>query len=69
MMYPNLEAELARRNMTRKEIAVVLGVNVCTVTPKLNDPKRLKYCEVVQIRNTLFPNLSVDYLFATERLS
>lgn len=65
MLYPNFEAELVRKNLSRKDVANVLGINICTVTPKLKEPKRIKYHEVVAIRNNLFPDLTIDYLFQT----
>ncbi|MFI3230264.1 MAG: hypothetical protein R3Y29_01765 [bacterium] len=64
MIYKNLEVELIRNNLKRKDIANVLNVNYCTLTPKLNDPKRLKLHEAVTIKNELFPEiLDINYLF------
>ena len=66
-MYRNLEAELARRGITRAELAKVLGINIATMSEKLNYPRRLRLCEAQNIRDKLFPDLSIDYLFSTER--
>lgn len=66
MVYPNLEAEMARIKLTRKDVAKVLNLNLSTITPKLNIQTRIKYCEALAIRDNLFPTLDIDYLFATK---
>lgn len=66
MVYPNLEVEMVRNKLTRKDVANVLKINTCTVTPKLNDVTRMKFHEALAIKNELFPNLDLNYLFATE---
>lgn len=66
-MYRNLEAELARRGITRAELAKVLGINIATMSEKLNYNGRLKLSEAQTIRDKLFPEHTVDYLFATEQ--
>ena len=64
-MYKNLEAELARHNITRAQLAEALGINIATVSMKLTRPGRLKISEAFKIRDKLFPDLKIDYLFAT----
>lgn len=64
-MFKNLEAELARKDITRAELAKVLGINIATMSEKLNYPRRLRLSEAQMIRDKLFPELSMDYLFAT----
>lgn len=53
-MYRNLEAELSRYGIARKDIAAVLGLNVNTVSEKLSNPDRLKLKEAQTIRRTFF---------------
>lgn len=65
-MFPNLKAEMARNKITLDQIATELHLNVSTVSAKLNNYNRLKYCECAAIRNKFFPELSIDYLFSTE---
>ncbi len=65
-MFRNLEAELARKGITRAELAKVLGINIATMSEKLNYNGRLKLSEAQMIRDELFPDHTVDYLFATE---
>lgn len=64
-MYANLKAEMARNNITLDNIAEKLSLNISTVSAKLNNYNRLKYCECVTIRNNFFPELTIDYLFST----
>lgn len=62
-MFKNLKAEMARQGFTNKDIASAIGVNISTVTFKLNEPDRLKFCEAREIKKKLFPNLTMEYLF------
>lgn len=62
-MYRNLEAELKRNEITREQLAQLLGVTVSTMSEKLTKPNRLKVHEAKKIRKTFFPNLTLDYLF------
>lgn len=64
-MYRNLEAELARKNVTRAQLAKILGINIATVSEKLTKPGRLRIDEAFRIRDNLFPDLKIDYLFQT----
>ena len=64
-MYANLKAEMARNNITLDNIAEKLSLNISTVSAKLNNYNRLKYCECVTIRNNFFFLFTIDYLFST----
>ena len=64
--YRNLEAELAREGLTRENLAELLDVSVATMSKKLSYINRLKLYEAKRIRDLLFPELSIDYLFETE---
>ena len=63
-MFRNLEAELTRKNITRKDLARILGINVSTCSEKLTKPGRLKLDEAFKIRDTLFPEMQIEYLFS-----
>jgi len=63
-MYRNLEAELARKNVSRLELSKILGINVATMSEKMTKPGRLKLEEARKIRDALFPDMKIDYLFA-----
>lgn len=62
-MYCNLEAELRRKQITREQLADLLGINVATVSRKLNMPNRLKLCEALEIQEKLFPDIDMRELF------
>lgn len=64
-MFANLKAEMARKSITLVQIAEKLGLNTATVSAKLNNYNRLKYCECVAIRDDFFPGMTIDYLFST----
>ena len=65
-MYRNLEAELKRNNVSRAQIADVLGVTIATASEKLNHAGRLKLAEAVVIKETFFPSETLEYLFACD---
>ena len=66
-MYRNLEAELKRNNVSRAQIADVLGVTISTVSEKLHVAGRLKLAEAMVIKETFFPCETIEYLFASEQ--
>ncbi len=65
-MYYNLEGELRKRKITRQKMANDLKLNVSTVSRKLSEPGRLKLLEAYQIRDLYFPDMKIEYLFATD---
>lgn len=65
-MFPNLKAEMARAGITNEHIAEVLQLNASTVSAKLNQYDRLKFCECMKIKNAFFPELGIEYLFAID---
>lgn len=62
MNYPNLKAEMARNGITVDDIATEMGVSRRTASNWLNG-STIKHSTVLQIRDSLFPGLSVEYLF------
>lgn len=63
-MYPNLNAELARRGIKRIDIAKDLyGGRTASVSEKLNGKYPLSLNEAMKIKNTYFPELELGYLF------
>lgn len=65
-MFPNLKAEMKRSDITIKDMAETLGKNKDVIGRKLRCPNLLKYPEAVEIRDTFFPNIDMDYLFAMD---
>ena len=64
-MYPNLDAEMARRKITRQTLAKELRITPSTLSFKLNGKAILTLAECIEIRNVIDPKLSIDYLFAS----
>lgn len=67
MTYPNLEAELSRAGVMRLQLAQELGLTRATISSKI----RGRYggftiSQATAIRDTFFPEMSIDYLFAEE---
>lgn len=65
-IYPNLEAEMARLGLKRKDLAAALGVRSATIYDKLNGKYQFTLNEAKIIKETFFPNLTLDYLFSSE---
>lgn len=65
-MFPNLRAEMARKNITNEMLAKYLGINPATMSKKLNNIDLLKFNEAIKIRDKFFPGLATDVLFATD---
>ena len=68
-MYKNLEAEMARLGISRKDISRLLNVRYATIIWKLNGKSRFFYDEAIAIKKTFFPTSNVEYLFETEQKS
>lgn len=65
-LYINLAAEMARKNLTPKDIAKVLGMKQQSVSGRLTGKIEISIKDAFTIRDTLFPTLTVDYLFNTK---
>lgn len=65
-MYPNLEAEMARKGLTGGDIAAGMNIAQSTFSAKLNKIDRLKLKECVEIIDKFFPGMKIDYLFKWE---
>ena len=65
-MFPNLDAEMARKEFTRGMLAEKINKTATTLSLKLNGKAPLTLAECVEIKNAVSPESTVDYLFATE---
>lgn len=65
-MYKNLEAEMARKGIKRKDISKLLNVRYATVVQKLNGRYRFNLDEAFMIKEQCFPELSLEYLFDSD---
>lgn len=64
--YVNLEAEIARKGLSKKEIAETLGVRLATVYDKLKGKYPFTLDEALKMKNKYFPEFTLEYLFYTE---
>lgn len=64
-MYRNLEAELARNGITRKEIAKIIGCSTSTVSQKMSGKSSFTMPEARALQKVLGIDKPIDYLFAT----
>lgn len=63
-MYRNLEAELARRNITRTKLAQELGLTLGTLSLKLNGKSILILPEAIKIKKIIgVENMPLEELF------
>ena len=65
-MFPNLDAEMARKKITRTLLAEKIHKTPTTVCLKLNGKAPITLTECLEIREAIDTELSIDYLFSTE---
>lgn len=64
MLYPNLEAEMARNRVTQKDLANLLDKTPETICNWMNGRSGdFPVGAVFRVREELFPECTVDYLF------
>ncbi|AZO96095.1 XRE family transcriptional regulator [Halocella sp. SP3-1] len=62
-MYKNLEAEMTRNGILKKDIAKCLGVRDAIVLDKMNGKSTFTLDEALKIKNTYFSGMIIEYLF------
>lgn len=67
-MYPNLNAEMARRNITQADLAEKLDRTRATMSLKLSGKAPITLDEAFAIKEALRTRLTLDVLFATEAI-
>ena len=63
-MVQNLEIEMAKQRITKKEVSNILGISPRALYGKLNGDTKFTTAEAFKIRDTFFPDLTLEYLFA-----
>lgn len=66
VLFPNLEAEMARSKISQAKLAEILGITPTTLSFKLNGKSTLSLKECVEIKKNVFPDKSLDYLFQVD---
>lgn len=64
--YPNLESEIARRGILKKDIKNVLGLDHATFSYKLNGIRPFTLEQGLTIWKTFFYDIPIDELFRKE---
>ena len=62
-MFPNLRAEMARRNLTIEKMAESCGVSTQTMSLVLSGKRRLTYSMALSIKNALDVDIPLEILF------
>lgn len=62
-MFRNLLAEMARSNLTGKDVSRMVKMDYGTWRNKMNGKTEFTCNEMFVIRNTAFPGMTLDYLF------
>lgn len=63
MIYPNLEAEMARSGVTQKDVAFVVDKTPETISRWMNGKGMFTVGAAFRVKEELFPDFDVDYLF------
>lgn len=63
-MYPNLKAEMARKDVSVLKLSMMTGIPYATLAPKLRGDKRLYLDEAVKIMSALATKEDIETLFA-----
>ena len=61
----NLEAEMTRKTISRRDIAELLGVTYRTIHSKFNGESEWTLSECLRIRDSCFQGMDLEYLFTT----
>lgn len=62
-MLHNLEAEIVRKKLKRKEVADFIGISTRTLYDKINGVSQFSTKEAFSLQKEFFPECSLDYLF------
>lgn len=65
-MYNNLEAELARKGMTKKALAKLIDCTPSTLSMKLNGKSPLNLSEAAKIKRIIGTDIPLEELFYTD---
>lgn len=66
IMYPNLKAEIARRNLTNAAVASAIGLSESQFSQKMNGIYPFSLKQAIEIKNFLNTTLTIEELFSKE---
>lgn len=65
-MYPNLKAEMARRNVSVRKLSELIGMSITTLYDKMRGVSSFTFEECLKIKDALGVDVVVEILFAKE---
>lgn len=65
-MYNNLDAELARKKITRASLAKKINKTPSTLSLKLNGKAPITLAECIEIKKAIGAECTIDYLFEVD---
>lgn len=65
-MLAYLKCEMVKRRITNRKIAEVIGVCENTARKKISGQTKFQVPEAIKLRDTLFPDMSIEALFAVD---
>ena len=67
VVFQNLNAEMKKRGIKKKEVAELLGINYKSFYNKLAGETPFLWPEVEKIHDAFFPDLEYDNIFARKK--
>lgn len=68
-MYPNFNAERARKGITLEAIADALGMTVPTVSLKLSGKSPITFAEAIKLKRIVGVDIPLEILFSEEAVT
>ena len=68
-MFPNLRAEMARKNLNMTQLSEITGIPLQRLSVKLSGKRELLMKEAIKIKDALEVDMSLDELFKKEGVS
>ena len=65
-MYPNLKAEMGRRNLSMQDLSTLTGIPYSTLAPKLRGERPLSLKDARIIKEVIGTSLPLEVLFSFE---
>lgn len=62
-MFTNLEVELTRKQLSKKDLSSLTEIEYKTLLNKMSGKTLFNCKDMMNIKNKVFPELTIDYLF------
>lgn len=62
-VFKNLEAELSRKGMSKKDLSQKTGIEYKSLLNYLSGTTSINLAAMLKIKHIVFPDMSLDYLF------